>query len=187
MKKILLLLVGVCLLTVFLVSARSSIKEKSKVIGVVHAINTLNDELVKTMGEKPTLESIGQAQMLLDRRSNSIRQMIKELRDAGRLRRNSEGRIQLDEVVYKQMDRVADFYENFAETGRDDLESLNDLKSRYIAADFAGKSNTHLRAEILQKTELIKANYDVIKAIENLMASLKSIYREVEMEDEKNV
>ncbi len=183
-KKMLLLLVGVCLLAVILVSADSSIKKKSEFVGTAHAINVLNNDLVKIMGEKPTIESVAQAQILVDQQSDSIKEKIKELRAAGRLRRNSDERVQLDEFINKQMDKIANYYENFADTGRDELESLNQLKSRYIAADFEGKPKMNLQNEILQKTELIKANYDVITEMENLMKSLQSIYMEIEKEDE---
>jgi len=147
-------------------------------------VNVLNNDLVKTMGEKPTLETVGQAQLLLVQQSPLIKEKIRELRDAGRLRKNSDERIQMDEFIVKNTDKIADYYENFADVAQADLENLNNLKDQYINAKLSATDSGNLRKDILQKNNLLKENVDVIKAMNVLMAGLESIYKEVEKEDE---
>ena len=186
-KKILLLLVGVCLVGLVLVCFHSTLKQKEKFMETARAINILNKDLVKTLGEKPTIESVIQAQKLLDHQAPSVKKKIRELLDEGRLRKNSDERVELEEIISQRTDDFVDYYEKFANVGRNDLENLNDLKSQYISAEFNGEATENLRAGILQKNEQIKANYDVVKGMENLMIGLKSIYMEVKKEDKNNV
>lgn len=186
-RKLFLLLVGVCLTGVVWACLNSTIKKNSKFIETIRAVNVLNNDLVKTMGEKPTLETIGQAQVLLDRHSPLVREKIKELRDAGRLRKNSDERLNLDECIAKNTDKLADYYENFADSAQADLEDLNDLKDQYINVKFTAADASNLRKQIISKNDSLKENLDVIKAMEVLMSGLETIYKEVEMEDVENV
>lgn len=186
-RKALLLLVGLCLTGLILMCFQSTVDRKAKLVETARAINVLNKDMVKTLGEKPTIESVSHAHMLLEQQGPSIKEKIKELIDAGRLKKNSDERIELEEIIGQRVGEFVDYYEKFARVGRDDLENLNNLKSQYIAADFGGKPTRDLRTGILQKTEQIKANYDVIVGMESLMTELKSIYTEIKRGDQENV
>ena len=182
-KKTMLLIAGVCLVAVVWASANSSIKRKSEFLSVVHEMNVLTNDLVKTMGDAPTIETVGQAHLLFDERSRSLKEKVRILRDSGRFRKDSDERIQFETVNTKNTEKVAGYYERFADLAREDLDGLNDLKDKFISAKSSAESD-NLRKKILSKTEVLKANIDVIKAIEGLMVSFETIYLEVEKEEE---
>lgn len=173
-RKLLIICGGIIFCAAFFTMARLSVNTRAEFLKVVHEINFLTGQSVEIMGDTPTLESVDKAKLLIDEQKNSINEKLRNFRDEGRCRENSEELFELNEAIDLNKIRIARIFNNFVAKARKDMSDLDDLRIQMWNKSKNIQSAKDI--EILeQRSKQIEHNLAVIEAMKALMESYDKI------------
>jgi predicted nucleic acid-binding Zn-ribbon protein len=157
-----------------------SIKREAQIKDFINDISSTNKEVVAINGENPTVESVQKGQQLWEARKPELAQKYKRLTNGEVLSDDSDLGKRIKESRDNSQTVLADSFAKYLKDSYAIQKQINDLNGRLIAEnDKQNPSRKEIEAlvnEIESKSNILEQRISVIKELDKLAESFKSIF-----------
>ena len=178
--------VGFIFIVLLLAGIISSANKNNEVKTIINELNGLTKNVVETLGDSPSLESIKKARQIFSERKDSLRNKIKVLKDTGKLRNYtaeedcskmnncSETAIEIDDCYKRNHNRLASINNNFLNAWNVDVDKSTNLIQE-LGKTSSAKEKLRLSTEIKNINKKIEANVVLMDELALLVTDYASI------------